>query len=155
MPSAWTWMPSSPSCRPCSALAPCVHLLVLPPARLALRRVYSRPRTRARFRLRIHVRGWKGTGERGIRPNPEDALLRADFGRGYEDLPLEWRNNPWIVEGYRFILLTHWPALVCSVFTLHNESPNIRTHFVPMVLLGAAFWGVGVRVLGFLKPLAP
>ncbi|KAJ7919780.1 hypothetical protein B0H13DRAFT_2320070 [Mycena leptocephala] len=88
----------------------------------------------------------KGQGKEESGLTPEDALLRADFGRGYEDLPLEWRNNPWIVEGYRFILLTHWPALVCSVFTLHNESPNIRTHFVPMVLLGAAFWGVGLEV---------
>ncbi|KAJ7881446.1 hypothetical protein B0H13DRAFT_2345193 [Mycena leptocephala] len=134
-------------------------------------------------------------------PTPADALRRADFGRkliGYEDLPLEWRNNPWVVSGYRnadanagvsyhivlgdtvaspsglrapprthtaallriptepcgvFIPLTRWPALVRSVFTLHNESLNIHTHFVPMVLWGAAFWGVGVPL--FLKPLAP
>ncbi|KAJ7878680.1 hemolysin-III related-domain-containing protein [Mycena leptocephala] len=196
-------------------------------------------------------------------PTPADALRRADFGRkliGYEDLPLEWRNNPWVVEGYRaacaasaprlleaesrrgplsqpgdmltsalhprramraclmsavghvvlvrlsspflfpslwrrgdrelstvdsgraassscragnsvlrvepvlfsmhrtvhggcsFIPLTRWPTLARSVFTLHNESLNIHTHFVPMVLWGAAFWGV---VPGFLKPLAP
>ncbi|KAJ7879149.1 hemolysin-III related-domain-containing protein [Mycena leptocephala] len=41
--------------------------------------------------------------------------------------------------------LTHWPALVRSVFSPHNESLNIHTHFVPMVLWGAAFWGVGCR----------
>jgi hypothetical protein len=41
-------------------------------------------------------------------PTPEDALLRADFGRrliGYEDLPLEWRNNLWVVGGYRCVCL--------------------------------------------------
>ncbi|KAJ7919813.1 hypothetical protein B0H13DRAFT_2320101 [Mycena leptocephala] len=146
-------------------------------------------------------------------------------------LPLEWRNNLWVVSGYRrrtvsplrripaepsrvpvlpvrragvmsavgtifvrllslvpfpagrggaetrmgelwtlgvaaFIPLTRWPALARSVFSLHNESLNIHTHFVPMVLWGAAFWGVGFQgefyfvsllslSLPFLKPLAP
>jgi hypothetical protein len=41
-------------------------------------------------------------------PTRADALLRADFGRkliGYEDLSLEWRNNPWVVGGYRCVFL--------------------------------------------------
>ncbi|KAJ7871768.1 hypothetical protein B0H13DRAFT_2554181 [Mycena leptocephala] len=96
----------------------------------------------------------EGASEEESGPTPADALRRADFGRkliGYEDLPLEWRNNPWVVEGYRFIPLTRWPALVRSVFTLHNESLNIQ----PI----SCRWFCGGGVLGgwgavFLKPLA-
>jgi hypothetical protein len=32
-----------------------------------------------------------------------------------------------------------------SISSLHNKSLNIYTHFVPMVLWGAAFWGLGFR----------
>ncbi|KAJ7680726.1 hemolysin-III related-domain-containing protein [Mycena polygramma] len=78
-------------------------------------------------------------------PTVEEALIKSDYGRkliSYSDLPLEWRNNVWVVSGYRFIPLTHWPRLPLSLVRLHNESLNIHTHLIPLVLWGAAFWGV-------------
>ncbi|KAJ6594332.1 hypothetical protein B0H19DRAFT_1095030 [Mycena capillaripes] len=80
-------------------------------------------------------------------PTVEEALTKSEWGRrliGYNDLPLDWRNNEWVVTGYRFIPLTpsHWPRLPLSLLQLHNESLNIHTHFIPLVLWGAAYWGV-------------
>ncbi|GBE80657.1 Uncharacterized protein SCP_0303760 [Sparassis crispa] len=51
----------------------------------------------------------------------------------YVDLPEPWRNNPFVKGGYRFIPLHDWPRLILSVFTLHNETLNIHTHFIPFL----------------------
>lgn len=40
----------------------------------------------------------------------------------YVDLPHEWRNNPWVERGYRFIPLHRWPIIILSLFALHNET---------------------------------
>lgn len=40
----------------------------------------------------------------------------------YTDLPERWRNNAYVVQGYRFIPLRQWPRLFISLFTLHNET---------------------------------
>ncbi|KAJ7267561.1 hemolysin-III related-domain-containing protein [Mycena haematopus] len=99
-------------------------------------------------------------------PSQADALARSDNGRrliNYADLPFDWRNNPWVVSGYRFIPLTHWPRLVLSLFQLHNETLNIHTHLLPMLAWGLAFYGVsvpfpsGIAVpfAAWLRPLAP
>lgn len=40
----------------------------------------------------------------------------------YVDLPREWRNNPWVGSGYRFIPLHRWPIIILSLFALHNET---------------------------------
>jgi adiponectin receptor len=60
----------------------------------------------------------------------------------YGDLPSEWRNNPFVTHGYRFVsfntvlsLLTRlcfclvsfiplnkWPLIITSIFALHNET---------------------------------
>ncbi|KAH8992802.1 HlyIII-domain-containing protein [Lactarius hatsudake] len=52
----------------------------------------------------------------------------------YGDLPTEWRNNPFVTHGYRFIPLSKWPLIITSVFALHNETLNIHTHLVPLLL---------------------
>ncbi|KAJ6489554.1 hemolysin-III related-domain-containing protein [Mycena vitilis] len=86
-------------------------------------------------------------------PTVEEALIKSDYGRrliSYTDLPLEWRNNVWVVSGYRFIPLSHWPRLPLSLVRLHNESLNIHTHLIPLVLWGAAFWGVRVDLSSWL-----
>ncbi|KAF8199856.1 hypothetical protein K438DRAFT_1822649 [Mycena galopus ATCC 62051] len=92
-------------------------------------------------------------------PSAEDVLVRADFGRrliNYSDLPIDWRNNPWVVTGYRFIPLSSWPRLVLSLFQLHNETLNIHTHFLPMVMWGLAFYGFETGPLPrWLHPLRP
>ncbi|KAJ7739071.1 hemolysin-III related-domain-containing protein [Mycena maculata] len=62
----------------------------------------------------------------------------------YPDLPAAWQNNAYVLHGYRFIPLRRWYALVGSIFTLHNETFNIHTHLVPLVLWGAAFAGVSI-----------
>ncbi|KAF7295973.1 IZH family channel protein [Mycena kentingensis (nom. inval.)] len=62
----------------------------------------------------------------------------------YDQLPLAWRNNAFVRGGYRFIPLSNWPALVLSVFRLHNETLNIHTHLIPLVLWGLAFAGIWV-----------
>jgi len=40
----------------------------------------------------------------------------------YHDLPHQWRNNPFVIQGYRFIPIERWPLLVMSLFTFHNET---------------------------------
>ncbi|KAK7692479.1 hypothetical protein QCA50_004104 [Cerrena zonata] len=51
----------------------------------------------------------------------------------YPELPDKWKNNPFVTKGYRFIPLEQWPRLIGSVFTWHNETANIHTHFVPFL----------------------
>ncbi|KAF7350697.1 IZH family channel protein [Mycena sanguinolenta] len=101
-----------------------------------------------------------GEGGDGF-PTEAEALAKADYGRRlieYEDLPFDWRNNPLVVSGYRFIPLTHphWLRLPLSVFTLHNETLNIHTHLLPLLAWGLAFAGFDLGPLPlWLKPLAP
>ncbi|KDR75042.1 hypothetical protein GALMADRAFT_248897 [Galerina marginata CBS 339.88] len=57
----------------------------------------------------------------------------------YTDLPLQWRNNPFVTHGYRFIPLERWPLLVLSLFSFHNETLNIHTHLIPFLL-----WGINL-----------
>ncbi|TFY80904.1 hypothetical protein EWM64_g3112 [Hericium alpestre] len=52
----------------------------------------------------------------------------------YTDLPEQWRNNPFVTHGYRFIPLNRWPLIIMSIFALHNETLNIHTHLIPLVL---------------------
>ncbi|KAI0044231.1 HlyIII-domain-containing protein [Auriscalpium vulgare] len=52
----------------------------------------------------------------------------------YVDLPEQWRNNPFVTHGYRFIPLNRWPLIIASVFALHNETLNIHTHLIPFIL---------------------
>ncbi|KAL0571262.1 inc metabolism membrane protein, partial [Marasmius crinis-equi] len=52
----------------------------------------------------------------------------------YQDLPSEWKNNPFVTQGYRFIPIERWPLIILSLFALHNETLNIHTHLVPFFL---------------------
>ncbi|KAH7888863.1 hemolysin-III related-domain-containing protein [Phlebopus sp. FC_14] len=52
----------------------------------------------------------------------------------YVDLPPQWRNNPFVTRGYRFIPLEKWPLIVMSLFAIHNETLNIHTHLIPFIL---------------------
>ncbi|KAG7095706.1 hypothetical protein E1B28_006420 [Marasmius oreades] len=52
----------------------------------------------------------------------------------YSDLPTEWKNNPFVTQGYRFIPIERWPLIFMSLFALHNETLNIHTHLVPFFL---------------------
>jgi len=54
----------------------------------------------------------------------------------YVDLPKEWRSNPFVAQGYRFIPIERWPLILWSIFTFHNETLNIHSHLVPFVLWG-------------------
>lgn len=47
----------------------------------------------------------------------------------YHELPEEWKNNQFIVKGYRFIPLDRWHHLLLSGIQWHNETINIHTHF--------------------------
>ena len=40
----------------------------------------------------------------------------------YVDLPEEWRSNPFVHRGYRFIPIDKWPLIILSLFALHNET---------------------------------
>lgn len=65
----------------------------------------------------------------------------------YRDLPTEWRSNPFVAHGYRFVsfgtqsrlLLTRvhhfsfiplnrWPLILASIFALHNETRMYHFH---------------------------
>ncbi|BGP33924.1 inc metabolism membrane protein [Rhodotorula toruloides] len=48
----------------------------------------------------------------------------------YEELPPEWRNNEHILTGYRYIPIEQWGTLLRSMFTWHNETINIQSHFL-------------------------
>ncbi|GLB37023.1 putative haemolysin-III related [Lyophyllum shimeji] len=63
----------------------------------------------------------------------------------YADLPQQWRNNPFVTHGYRFIPLERWPLIIMSLFAFHNETLNIHTHLIPFLL-----WGI--NSLPFLNP---
>ncbi|KAJ7091882.1 hemolysin-III related-domain-containing protein [Mycena belliarum] len=70
------------------------------------------------------------------------ALALSADGTGlitYTDLPVAWQNNPFVIHGYRFIPLHRPHLLFLSVFRLHNETLNIHTHLLPLVVWGAAF----------------
>ena len=45
----------------------------------------------------------------------------------YEELPEEWRNNPHILHGYRYIPIEQYGALLKSMFQWHNETVNIQS----------------------------
>ena len=40
----------------------------------------------------------------------------------YVDLPTDWRSNPFVHCGYRFIPIDKWPLIILSLFALHNET---------------------------------
>ncbi|KAJ7250765.1 hemolysin-III related-domain-containing protein [Mycena rebaudengoi] len=58
----------------------------------------------------------------------------------YSDLPQRWRNNPFVLSGYRFIPIHRYHTLLSSVFAMHNESLNIHTHLLPLLL-----WTINFR----------
>ncbi|KAJ7919789.1 hypothetical protein B0H13DRAFT_2268380 [Mycena leptocephala] len=113
------------------------------------------PRRALSERRRIAV----NRDRRRTAPHPAESCLRAALSErsriANTGVSYHTRRHGGVPFRVVFTPLTHWPALARSIFTLHNESLKIHTHFVPMVLWGAPFWGVGVRVPGFLKPLAP
>ncbi|GAA5860814.1 hypothetical protein JCM3774_003148 [Rhodotorula dairenensis] len=55
----------------------------------------------------------------------------------YEELPEEWRNNPHILHGYRYIPIEQYGALFKSMFQWHNETVNIQSHFIGFLSLAA------------------
>ncbi|KAJ7071975.1 hemolysin-III related-domain-containing protein [Mycena amicta] len=78
-------------------------------------------------------------------PEVSRALVVSDNGwrlLDLDDLPLRWHNNPFVLGGYRFIPLSNWPALLLSVLRLHNDTLNIQTHLIPLVLWIASFGGL-------------
>lgn len=58
----------------------------------------------------------------------------------YTDLPQLWKNNEYIVSGYRFIPLENWGALLKSAFELHNETINIHSHVAGVIIVLPLFW---------------
>ncbi|KFA66314.1 hypothetical protein S40285_01897 [Stachybotrys chlorohalonatus IBT 40285] len=65
----------------------------------------------------------------------QQAVLQAKNGRliHYDDLPIPWRNNPHIKNGYRFS--ESKLECVCSAFNLSNEFINIWSHALGLVLV--------------------
>lgn len=73
----------------------------------------------------------------------EAARRLAKNGReliSYHALPELWRNNDFIVTGYRFIPKEQWHRLILSAFHIHNETGNIHTHLGGLFLVGILFW---------------
>ncbi|KAI0744151.1 HlyIII-domain-containing protein [Daedaleopsis nitida] len=60
----------------------------------------------------------------------------------YVDLPEQWRNNPFVKGGYRFIPIHDWHRLLLSLFALHNETLNIHTHLIPFLLWSFAWFRI-------------
>ncbi|KAK9385922.1 hemolysin-III related-domain-containing protein [Lipomyces mesembrius] len=57
-----------------------------------------------------------------------EAALKAAKERliTYEELPLQWRENPYIYRGYRFC--ANYTECLISMVKIHNETCNIWTH---------------------------
>ncbi|GAA5876655.1 hypothetical protein JCM16303_003616 [Sporobolomyces ruberrimus] len=53
----------------------------------------------------------------------------------YDELPHLWRNNPFIVSGYRYIPIEQWGTLLRSGWEWHNETVNIQSHFLGFLSL--------------------
>ena len=71
--------------------------------------------------------------ETAVKRAQEHGLIR------YEDLPHPWRVNPHIVKGYRFT--ESKIDCVRSAFTISNESVNIWSHAIGlMIVLAIAFY---------------
>lgn len=51
----------------------------------------------------------------------------------YEELPLGWRENPYICRGYRFCAT--YSECVMSMFKVHNETCNIWTHALGFMMM--------------------
>lgn len=67
------------------------------------------------------------------------SALRAAAERllTYDELPLQWRDNPYIIRGYRFSKT--YADCIYSMVKVHNETCNIWTHLVGFfVMLGLA-----------------
>ena len=76
-----------------------------------------------------------------LKDSVEDAVKRAQQHGliRYEDLPTPWRVNPHILRGYRFS--GSKVDCVRSVFTISNESVNIWSHAIGLVIvLAIAFY---------------
>ncbi|CED82976.1 Predicted membrane proteins, contain hemolysin III domain [Phaffia rhodozyma] len=54
---------------------------------------------------------------------------------GFDDLPILWQNNEFVLTGYRFIPIDQWPKLFKSLFTCHNETVNIHSHLTTSLLV--------------------
>lgn len=76
-----------------------------------------------------------------LKESIESAVKRAqEHGLiSYEELPHPWRVNPYIVKGYRFN--DSKTECLRSVFNVSNESVNIWTHAIGlMIVLAIAFY---------------
>ncbi|KAK9452364.1 hemolysin-III related-domain-containing protein [Limtongia smithiae] len=57
----------------------------------------------------------------------------------YDELPAQWRENPYIIRGYRFC--DHYSDCVLSMGQMHNETCNIWTHgFGFLMMLAVALY---------------
>ncbi|MBW0472349.1 hypothetical protein O181_012064 [Austropuccinia psidii MF-1] len=65
----------------------------------------------------------------------------------YHELPEQWKNNQFILRGYRFIPLDRWHHLLLSGIQWHNETINIHTHLFGTISL--------FYLLFFLWPITP
>ncbi|KAF8512391.1 hemolysin-III related-domain-containing protein [Gautieria morchelliformis] len=64
------------------------------------------------------------------------ALIKSRNGKRlirFQDLPHRFRNDEYVISGYRFIPLFRWPLLLLSLFQFHNETANIWTHLLPLI----------------------
>ncbi|KAJ7055729.1 hemolysin-III related-domain-containing protein [Mycena amicta] len=76
-------------------------------------------------------------------PSVEAALEKSCNGHhliSFQDLPAAWRGTPFVTSGYRFIPLQRFPALLLSMFTLHNEFLNIQTHVITFIYTCYTFY---------------
>jgi adiponectin receptor len=74
-----------------------------------------------------------------------DAVRRSFEGSRlirYHDLPQQWRSNPYVIRGYRFIPIERWPLIIMSLFAFHNQTLNIHTHLIPFIMWSVSFISV-------------
>ncbi|KAG2045925.1 hypothetical protein BDR06DRAFT_985718 [Suillus hirtellus] len=63
----------------------------------------------------------------------------------YVDLPPKWRNNPFVLGGYRYVtspyppFIQKWLLIVMSLFAVHNETRGIYS-FALLCLFSSVLW---------------
>lgn len=67
-----------------------------------------------------------------------DTSKSVQYITSWEDLPLWMQSDPYIRQGYRR-QLNSFTACTQSIFYLHNESVNIWTHLLPILIYLVVF----------------
>jgi len=80
--------------------------------------------------------------ESGLTPSPKLAFRFLYHDTSTAENAPQWMRTQYIKSGYRAYLRKS--QIICSLFSLHNETLNIWTHLIGAVLFVKELWGLSV-----------